>query len=81
MIVKEPYYFGDGRIGTLTKSDKFFKNITELDENGKEVIRPVNYKIRKKGTAEVYDVAIDILPFEYEELTEAEMVAEYDSNK
>lgn len=81
MIVKQPYYFGDGRVGTLTKSDKFFKNIRELDENGKEVVKLINYKIRKKGTTEVYDEAIDILAFEYEELTEAEMVAEYDGNK
>ena len=73
MIVKTVYTFEDGRIGTLTKSDKFYKNVERLDENDEKVIEPVNYYIRKKGTNEVYNEAIDVLPFEYEEVTEEEM--------
>lgn len=48
MIVKEVYYFNDGRIGTRT-----FSNI--------------GVKIRKVDTDEVYDEAIDVLSFDYEE--------------
>ena len=80
MIQTEPYVFKDGRIGTNTYSDKFYKNVKRLDENGETVIETVYYYIRKKGTEELYartgekkDQAIDILPFEYEEVTEEEM--------
>lgn len=73
MIVKTVYTFADGRVGTKRYSDKFYKNIEKLDENGEQVIEPVNYYIRKIGTNEVYNEAIDILPYEYEEVTEEEM--------
>lgn len=73
MVIKSVYTFADGRIGTLTKSDKFFKYIDTLNENNEVVKEPVYYYIRKKGTNEVYNEAIDILPFEYEEVTEEEM--------
>lgn len=73
MIVKTVYTFADGRVGTKTYSDKFYKNVERLGENEEKVVEPVNYYIRKKGTKEVYNEAIDILPFEYEEVTEEEM--------
>lgn len=73
MVNKSVYTFADGRVGTLTKSDKFFKYIDTLNENNEAVKEPVYYYIRKKGTDEVYNEAIDILPFEYEEVTEEEM--------
>lgn len=47
-----------------------------IDESGKEVKTkvpiPTGFKIRKVGTSEVYDEAIDIegAPFEYEETIE-----------
>ena len=93
MVVKEPYNFGDGRKGYYTKSDRFYKTIEveepveKENENGekviefKKVLKDVYYKIRKVGTNEIYDDATDILNFDYEELTEAEMEAEYDGNK
>ena len=73
MVNKSVYTFADGRVGTLTKSDKFYKNIEISDNNGNVVIEPVYYYIRKVGTNEVYNEAIDILYFEYEEVTEEEM--------
>ena len=80
MIQTEPYIFKDGRIGTNSYSDKFYKNVERLDENAEKVVEPVYYYIRKKGTEETYarigenkEQAIDILPFEYEEVTEEEM--------
>ena len=73
MIVKTVYTFADGRVGTKTFSDKLYKNVERLDEKGEKVVEPVNYYIRKKGTEEVYNEAIDILPYEYEEVTEEEM--------
>lgn len=73
MIVKTVYTFADGRVGTKTYSDKFYKNIERLGKNEEKVVETVNYYIRKKGTEEVYNEAIDILPFEYEEVTEEEM--------
>ena len=73
MIVKTVYTFADGRVGTKTFSDKLYKNVERLDEKGEKVVEPVNYYIRKKGTNEVYNEAIDILPFEYEEVTEEEL--------
>lgn len=91
-VIKDPYVFKDGRIGTLAKSDKFYKTIVEsrpvpvTDENGthlelQKVTRDVYYKIRKVGTDEVYDEAVDVIKYDYEEVTEAEMEAEYGSNK
>ena len=73
MVNKSVYTFADGRVGTLTKSDKFYKYVEELNENNEVVNKPVYYYIRKVGTNEVYNEAIDILPFEYEEVTEEEM--------
>lgn len=73
MVDPKPYHFKDGRIGTISKSDKFYKYIDVLNENNVVVKEPVYYYIRKKGTDEIYNVAIDILPFEYEEVTEEEM--------
>ena len=73
MIVKTVYTFADGRVGTKTYSDKFYKNVERLGENGEKVVEPINYYIRKKNTNEIYSEAIDILPFEYEEVTEEEM--------
>ena len=73
MVNKSVYTFADGRVGTLRKSDKFFKYIDTINDNNEIVKEPVYYYIRKKGTNEVYSEAIDILPFEYEEVTEKEM--------
>lgn len=80
MIKTEPYVFKDGRTGINTYSDEFYKNIERIDDNGKTITEPVYYHIRKKGTEEIYarvgektEQAIDILPFEYEEVTEEEM--------
>ena len=73
MVIKSVYTFSDGRVGTLTKSDKFYKYIDVLNENNEVVKEPEYYYIRKKGTDEIYNEAIDILPFEYDEVTEEEM--------
>lgn len=80
MIQTEKYTFKDGRIGTNTYSDKLYKNIEKVDEDGKIIVEPIYYSIRKKGTTEIYarnsekkEQAIDVLSFEYEEVTEAEM--------
>lgn len=94
MAVKQvPYDFEDGRKGYYTKSDKFYKTIeveepieTE-NENGEKIIefkkvpKDIYYKIRKVGTNEIYDDAIDVIKYDYEEVNEAEMEAEYDCNK
>ena len=88
MIIKEPYNFNDGRIGIKSYSNKFYKTIEveeAHDENGelifKKLPKDIYYNIRKVGTDEVYDEAIDILSFEYEEVSLEEMEAKYDSNK
>lgn len=73
MIVTAVYTFADGRVGTKTFSDKFYKTKEIIEENGEITLKPINYYIRKKDTNEVYDEAIDILNFEYEEVTEEEM--------
>ena len=73
MIVKTVYTFEDGRIGTKTYSDKLYKITSRLDEDGREIQEQVYYYIRKVGTQEIYDQAIDVLPFDYEEVTEEEM--------
>lgn len=73
MIVKTVYTFADGRVGTKTYSDKFYKNIERLNEKDEKTVEAINYYIRKKDTNEIYSEAIDILPFEYEEVTEEEM--------
>ena len=88
MVVKEEYKFKDGRVGIRTHSDKFYKTI-EVEEptenNGeielKKVYKDIYYKIRKVGTDEIYEEAIDILNFEYEEVSQAEMEAEYGSSQ
>ena len=88
-----PYKFNDGRGGFYTKSNKVYKTIEietpieTKDENGEIKIefvkeqKDIYYKIRKIGTDEVYDEAIDIIEHKYEDVTEAEMEAEYGSNK
>lgn len=94
MAVKQvPYDFEDGRKGYHTKSDKFYKTIEveepiEIEnESGEKVIefekvsKDIYYKIKKVGTNEIYDDAIDVIKYDYEEVSEAEMEAEYDSNK
>lgn len=73
MIQTQAYKFVDGRIGTKTFSDKLYKNVERINENGEKVIEPVYYYIRKVGTNEVYSEAIDILSFKYEEVTEEKM--------
>ena len=80
MIQIEKYIFKDGRVGTNTYSDKLYKNIEKVDEDGKIIVEPIYYSIRKKGTTEIYarnsekkEQAIDVLPFKYEEVTEEEM--------
>ena len=96
-VIKNPYIFKDGRTGTLTKSDRVYKTIeetiTEVDEQGNPILNedgePVKktetkiifYDIRKKGTGEVYSEAVDILPYDYEEVSYEEMEAKYGGNK
>lgn len=90
--IQTPYKFDDGRNGYFTKSDKFYKTIEVeepievTDESGtriemKKVTKDIYYKIRKVGTEEVYDSAIDVIKYDYEDVTEAEMEAEYGSNQ
>ena len=85
MIQTKPYNFTDGRIGTKHYSDKLYKTIEvdKVDENGNIVLneqgqpvkemKSIYYYIRNKTTGGVYSEAIDILPYEYDELTEEEM--------
>ena len=77
MVVKESYKFADGRVGTIAKSNLVFGKITEYDEYGNAYKTDKYYDIRKVGTTEEYDVAIDIVEHEYEELTFEEMSAKY----
>ena len=90
--IQTPYKFDDGRNGYFTKSDRLYKTMeveepVELtDESGtriemKKVMKDIYYKIRKVGTKEVYDSAIDVIKYDYEDVTEAEMEAEYGSNQ
>ena len=84
-IVKEVYVFKDGRTGTLTKSDMAYKSFEETttEEVDGEIVektetKVIFYDIRKKGTGEVYSEAVDILPYDYEEVTFEEMRAKCD---
>lgn len=63
MIIKIPYKSKtDGAVKLIKRIDGYYA------EDGKTII-PTGFKIRKVGTAEVYDEAIDIAdaPFVYEE--------------
>lgn len=89
MVVTETYNFKDGRVGTKHYSDKLYKTIevNKVDENGNIVLneqgqpvkemKSIYYYIRNKTTNAVYSDAIDILPYEYEELTDTEMAEAY----
>lgn len=89
MVQTKPYNFTDGRIGTKHYSDKLYKTIEvdKVDENGNIVLneqgqpvkemKNVYYYIRNKTTGGIYDDAIDVLPYEYEELTDTEMAEAY----
>ena len=96
-VVKEPYIFKGGRVGTIAKSDRVYKATEEeviqgdeqgnpiLNENGEPIVKTetkiIFYDIRKKGTGEVYSEAVDILPYDYEEVSYEEMEAKYGGNK
>ena len=96
-VIKDPYVFKGGRVGTLSKSDKIYKTVEEeiiqvdeegnpiLNENGEPVVKTetktIFYDIRKKGTEEVYNEAVDVLPYDYEEISYEEMEAKYGGNK
>ena len=87
-IVKEVYVFKDGRTGTLTKSDRVYKSFEETttEEVDGEVVertetKVIFYDIRKKGTNEIYSEAVDVLPYDYEEVSYEEMEDKYGSNK
>lgn len=82
MVKTDPYTFADGRIGTKNYSDKVYKVLYKTDENGEEILDAngnkiiegvMKYCIRKVGTNEIYDEAIDVLNYTYEELTAEEM--------
>ena len=85
MIVKETYNFKDGRVGTRHYSDRIYKTIEvdKVDEKGNVVlneqgqpvkeIKNVYYYIKNKTTGGIYSDALDILPYDYDELTEEEM--------
>ena len=96
-IIKDPYVFKGGRVGTLSKSDKIYKTLEEeiiqedeqgnpiLNEDGEPVVKietkTIFYDIRKKGTDEVYNEAIDVLSYDYEEVSFEEMEAKYGGDK
>lgn len=96
-VIKNPYVFKGGRVGTIAKSDRVYKTIEEttievdeqgnpvLNENGEPVEKTetkiIFYDIRKKGTEEVYGEAVDVLPYDYEEVSYEEMEAKYGGNK
>ena len=96
-IIKDPYVFKGGRVGTLSKSDKIYKTLEEeiiqedeegnpvLNENGEPVVKietkTIFYDIRKKDTDEVYNEAIDVLSYDYEEVSFEEMEAKYGGDK
>lgn len=84
MVVTESYKFKDGRDGFLSKSDRIFTVIEEkvFEEVAGEIIernepKIVFYDIRKKGTNEIYNSAIDMFKTEYEEVAEEEMQKKY----
>lgn len=66
MIVKEEFIFKDGRKGTKTYSDKVYKEIEKINQDGESIIIQEHYKIRKIGTDEIYDEAIDVESSNYE---------------
>lgn len=77
MVVKEIYNFKDGRVGTKHYSDRVYKTIEveEPNEQG-ELVKTqqvVHYYIKNTTTNAVYSEAIDILPYNYIELTDEEM--------
>ena len=78
MVKKDVYKFNDGRIGTKSYSDKLFKLKEVETGDGNKEMKEVHYFIRKVGSPnEIYEEAIDILPFEYEELSTLEMEEEF----
>ena len=80
MVIKEIYNFKDGRVGTKHYSDKLYKTteVEELNEQGElvKIQRDVYYYIKNTTTNAVYSEAIDILPYNYVELTDDEMKQE-----
>lgn len=87
-IVKDVYIFKDGRTGILTKSDRVYKATEETvikEVDGKPIktteVKVIFYDVRKKGTGEVYENAVDLYPYDYEEVSFEEMEEKYGSNK
>lgn len=81
MVVTETYNFKDGRVGTKHYSDKLYttEEVEMLNENGErtKVKQDVYYYIKNTTTNAVYSEAIDILPYNYVELTDEEMAEAY----
>jgi hypothetical protein len=87
-VIKDPYILKDGRVGTIAKSDRVYKSFEETtteEVDGEIVerteIKVIFYDIRKKGTGEIYSEAIDVLPYDYEEVSYEEMEAKYGGNQ
>ena len=74
MVIKENYIFKDGMVGTKQYSNKLYKTI-KVKDGDNIVDKNIMYRIVKINDKDTnpYDIAIDIKPYTYRELTELEM--------
>lgn len=85
MVIKTPITLPLNRKGMRSQSDVIYDYEVELDQEGNPVLdeqgnekkKPIYYLIRKRGTDEIYDVADDVLEYEYDEITKEEMDARF----